>query len=211
MPTPKFDKLCIEFVKRIPDQLEDNTFVPGSGELPRSFLLSAEVIIDYINRSLQGFFNFHWTALQGNIQAFINLFPELQNLSDEEALASGVFIIADPYLDFFKIIGAFTNQNIFIKPKPEYLYTQFVAGKYRSYQATENDPAIINVENKLAVFPTDVATAFTFHYIRFPLDPTTGEVLIQNGDYDSPFSEQWHTAIVDFAYNLYLKETEQTQ
>jgi hypothetical protein len=212
MPTPKLDKLCIEFVKRIPDQLEpqDPPFTPGSGPLPRSFLLSADVIIDYVNRALQRLFNTHWTALNGNIQAFINLFPELQVISEEEDLVSGEFVIADPYLDFFKIIGAFTNEDVYIKPKDESLYTHFKAAKYRSYQATDTDPAVIVVQDKMAVFPPDVATKFTFHYIKYPLDPETGQVFIQDGDYDIPYTEQWHKAIVDVAYAMYLEETVQT-
>lgn len=210
MPTPKFDKLCIEFVKRLPDQLEDDTFTPGSGELPRAYNMSAETIIDYINRALQKFFNLNWVALQANVQAFVNMFPEMQRISEEETLTNGEFIVETPYLDFFKIIGGKTSGGVFIKPKAESLYLHYVTGKYKNYRATDEDPAIIQIPNKLAVFPSDTTNSFIFHYIKFPLDPETGEVFIQNGDYDSPFSEQWHKSIVDVAYGMYLEETVQS-
>jgi len=217
MPTPKFDKLCIELVKRIPDQLQDDTFVPGSGELPDAFLLKAEIIIDFINRALQTFFNLSWQKLEEKVQAFINTFPEMQKVSDEEALTAGIFEIEDPYLDFYKIIGAFITGDtiegrIYAKPKAENLYTHFLAGKYKSYQATVSDPAIIQVEKKLEVFPKDTSFAnINFHYIKLPLDPETGNPFIQDGDYDSPFAEQWHKEIVNIAYGLWLEEAAQTQ
>jgi len=207
--TPKFDKLCIEFVKRLPDQLEDIAFIPGTGALPRAYNMSAESIIDYINRALQSFFNLNWTAVKGDVQAFINLFPELQKVSNVETLTNDEFIIDNPYLDFFRIIAATTTEGILIKPKAESLYLHYKTGKYKNYRATLTDPVIIQIPEKLVLFPSGIAE-FIFHYIKLPLDPETGEVLEQNGDYDSPYSEQWHKSIVDLAYNMYLEETVQT-
>jgi|GEM_PF-1269438 len=216
MPTPKFDKICIEFLKRIPDQFTDPTFLPGDGDLPDGYLLKADKIIDYVNRGLQRFFNTMWQKVEGNVQAFINLMPEMQRVTEAVALTGGAYEVATPYLDFFRIIGGLThdpnNEEVrtYIKPKAESLYMHFLSGKYKSYQATASDPAIIQVENKLAVFPSNVSTHIIVHYIKLPLDPETGFVLTQNGDYDSPFTEQWHKEISDIAYTIWLEETVQT-
>ncbi len=217
MATPKFDKLCIDFVKRIPDQLTNATFTPGSGPLPNSYLLSSATIIDYINRAIQTFFNLSWQKVEGKASAFVNLFPEMQRTSNQETFTNGEFNIATPYLDFYKIIGGFTVVMINseeiktpIKPKAENLYLQYLSGKYKSYRATQRDPAIIQLENKLVVFPKQ-NTSVIFHYIKFPLDPTTGAALTQNGNYDNPFAEQWDKEIVNIAYTIWLEETAQTQ
>lgn len=217
MPTPKFDKLCIDFVKRIPDQLTDNTFTPGSGSLPNSYLLPSASIIDYINRALLTFFNLSWQKVEGKVSAFLNSFPEMQRISQETIFTNGEYEFAAPYLDIYKVIGGFTVKTInsveyrtFIKPKAENLYLQYLAGKYKSYQATEKDPAIFQLDDKLVVFPKET-TNVIFHYIKFPINPETGNPLIQNGNYDSPFSEQWHKEIVNIAYASWLEETMQTQ
>lgn len=209
MATPKLDQLCIDFVKRLPDQLVSSTFTPGSGPLPNAYNISATSIIDYVNRGLLEFFNVNWTALQGNIPAFINMFPELQSISNQENLINGTFNITSPYLDFFKIIGAKTSTGVLIKPKPNHLYLNYLTGKYKNYIATNTDPAIFQVGNKLIVFPNDTTNQFIFHYVKLPLSPATGTYLIQDGTYDSPFYEQWHKSIVDIAYSIYLAETVQ--
>ena len=64
----------------------------------------------------------------------------------------------------------------------------------------------------VAVAPSKEMYVFNvkIHYIKRPVDPTTGNSFNQAGDYDSPFYEHWNNAIVDIAYMKYLQETNQT-
>lgn len=210
--TPKLDQIAIEFVKRIPDQFQ-SVVVPGTDALPDAYNMSAVSIIDYVNRALGQLFNNFWQSSGGDIKTFTRIFPELIKLSGTVVLSSGEYIIASPYKDFYKIIGAVksADNNKYIKPKDDDLYTIYLSQEYEAYKPTEDDPAIIQVGQTLAVFPqTIVSNQIKFHYIRRPVDPTTGNALTQNGDYDSPFYPEWNNAIVDLAYLMYLKETNQT-
>ncbi len=99
-------------------------------------------------------------------------------------------------------------------------YHLAISEEYPEYIATDDNPAIIRVGNTLTIFPLDIDTGeppeapryqrIKFHYIGVPLDPTTGEFLIQNGDYDSPFFDHWNKSIADIAYLMFLQETNQT-
>lgn len=210
MATPKFDRLCVEFMKRIPDQTVE-LFEVGEEKLPNGYLLTSETIIDYVNRALMQLFNNYWQATAGDIVKFINVFPELVEMSGAVALNNGKYVIASPYKDFVRLIGAKTStSNKYIKPKDDNLYALYLSGEYQTFQPTLDNPVIIQVNNFLGVFPTNLSENINIHYIKAPIDPTTGNALIQNGNYDSPYYEHWNNAIVDLAYLKYLQETNDT-
>ncbi len=195
----------------MPDQFQ-STFIPGAGALPNGYSMKAEAIIDYINRGMQDLFGQYWQMLGKNVQDFIRLFPELVTpLSAAVPLVNGNYTIASPYKNFYKLIGAVKSTgNTFIKVKDEYLYTIYLSQEYDDLTPTEDNPAIIQVGQMLAVFPQNLTGQIKFHYIKVPLDPTTGGFLTQNGSEDSPFFDHWNKAIVDNAYLKYLEETNQT-
>jgi len=209
LATPKFDDMCIDFVKRIPDQFR-STFAAGSGVLPNANLMKAEAVVDYINRGMQDLFNQFWQSAGGDTKKFIKIFPELIGVSQAVDLASGNYTVASPYKDFYKLIGAVTSANKFIKVKDESLYTVYLSSEYDELVCTVDKPAIIQVNQLLACFPQSLTGKIKFHYIKVPISPTTGAFLAQNGTEDSPFFEHWHKAIVDSAYLRYLEETNQT-
>lgn len=212
MSTPRIDRLCADFLKRVPDEFQSE-FTPGTGQtMPKGHLLKAEVILDYVNRALQELFNNVWQSVNGNIDAFTSIMPEMVKFSDAVPLSSGNYTIADPYKDFYKLIGAVKSPgNDYIKVKPESKYTLYLSEEYSTvYTPTEDEPAIIQVNQLLAVFPQTLTGNIKFHYIKVPVKPSTGGYLEQNGSYDSPFFEHWHSAIVDIAYLKYLKETNDT-
>lgn len=207
MPTPKIDAMCVEFIKRIPDQLMED-FTIGVDDLPDGFNVTALTIVDYINRAMKDLFNLKWTAVEGDINKFINILPELVETSEEE---SPDYAIDAPYKNFHRLFGAITaDSGVYIKVRPETEYNLFKAGKYKRYQPTAEDPVIICIKDHLYVFPETIAEGILFTYIKKPVDPETGLAFVQNGDFDSPFSEDWNKEIVDIAYNLFLAETKQT-
>lgn len=208
--TPRLDSLCVNLLKRIPDVFR-SSFTPGSGALPNGNNIKAEAIIDYVNRGMQDLFNQYWQLSSGDIKKFIKIFPELVEFSGPVNLTNGNYIIASPYKNFYKLIGAVKDSdNKFIKVKDDHLYTVYLSEEYDEYLPTTDDPAIIQVSQMLAVFPQNLTGQINFHYIKAPLDPTTGRFLVQNGDEDSPFFDHWNKAICDFAYLKYLEETNQT-
>ncbi|MEM3091547.1 MAG: hypothetical protein QXD05_00215 [Candidatus Pacearchaeota archaeon] len=208
--TPKLDRMCIDFIKRIPDQLRSN-FTPGSGALPSSYLLDSKIIVDYINRGMQDLFGNFWKMCSGEINKFISIFPELVELSGSVSLQNGNYTITSPYRNFYKLIGAYrTADNIYFKVKDATQYTLYFTQKYDEYKVTVNNPVIIQVNQMLAVFPQTMTGQIKFQYIKVPLNPVTGEPLEQNGEYDSPFFEHWNKEIVDLAYLRFLQETNQT-
>jgi hypothetical protein len=210
MATPKFDRCCIELVKRIPDQFKV-PFVAGTGVMPDCYMIKAVNIIDYINRGMQELFNTYWKLVAGDVQRFIGIFPELNKLSAAVPLVNGNYVFSTPYMDFYKIVGAVTaTGNKFIKVKDEYLYTVYLSEEYNALKPDENNPAIIQVNKMLAVFPQSFTGQIKFHYIAVPLDPSTGGFIEQNGGTDSPFFDHWNKEIVDNAYLKYLEETNQT-
>lgn len=207
MPTPKIDVMCVEFIKRIPDQLQTD-FTIGTEALPDGFNLSALTIVDFINRGMINLFNIKWQLVEGDREKFISLMPELVGISEQ--VTSPEYTIESPYKDFHKLIGALKADGTYIKLRSETEYTLFKSAKYKRYQPSEEDPVIIYIQNKLAVFPDTINDGILFHYIKKPVDPETGLAFVQNGDNDSPFSEDWHKEIIDVAYALFLAETKQT-
>ena len=208
MPTPKIDALCLEFIKRIPDQLTTD-FTIGVDDLPDGYNVTALMIVDFVNRGMKALFEKYWTAVNGDTNAFIKLFPELVQTSEEEE--SPDYLIDAPHKDFHRLFGAITaDEGTYLKVRPETEYNLFKAGKYKRYQPTEDDPVIICIQDHLYVFPETITEGIIFTYIRKPVDPDTGLAFEQNGLNDSPFSEERHTEIVDLAYNLFLAETKQT-
>lgn len=224
MPTPKIDALCVEFIKRIPDQLQAN-FVIGTEALPDGYNITAVTIVDYVNRAMINLFNTKWQLTEGNKQKFISIFPEL--LGQSERVETPVYEIVSPYKDFHTLFSAIGTEVIddasgdesgeeytltnYFKIRSEIEYTLFKSGKYKRYEPTETDAVIIQIKNNLEVFPTSLVSGMVFFYIKKPIDPETGLAFVQNGDNDSPFREDWHKEIIDIAYSLFLAETKQTE
>jgi hypothetical protein len=212
MATPKFDQLCVEFVKRIPTEFK-TAFTPGGGALPDSYVLPKENIIDYINRALNKLFNQYWMASKGNAEMFIKIFPELAKYSAELTLSSGNYNIITPHLDFYKAIsGRTTTGNKFVKQWETTKYNIALTEKYDEYIATADNPALIQINRLVAFFPQSLGAAKVYiQYVALPISPTTGNYLTQNhATEDSPFFQHWNTQIVDLAYQMYLEESYET-
>jgi hypothetical protein len=214
MATLRLDSIAIEFIKRIPTTFK-NAFTAGSGAMPDSYFMPAVNIIDYINRGMQKLFNDSWQSAKGDQQAFSRLFPELVRYTIPVTFTNGLYAIANPFLDFKRIIGGVNPAgNIFIKIWDDTKLTVAVSGIYDAYTATSNNPAMIQMNNRLYLFPDFLSAAGTsgvnLHYIALPVDPSTGSALVQNGNYDSPFSSEWNSVIADYAEQLFLQDSYQT-
>lgn len=220
--TPILDSIAIEFVKRIPTTFK--TTFAGSAAMPDTYVLTAVQIVDFINRAMKKLFNDSWQSANGDPLKFSRLLPELVRYSDEIQLANGHYNIANPFLDFKRIIGGIVTgvledsvSSIFIKIWDDTKLTIALSGLYPEYIATSENPALIQMDKQLYLFPDAVyggtgimLNGIRLHYIALPVDPTTGSAIIQNGDYDCPFDSEWNTVIADYAYEMFLEESAQT-
>lgn len=225
MSTIKFDRVCENFVKRIPDSFQ-SAFTPGGGTMPASYILTAAQITDYVNRGLMKFFNDQWNSLYENAvksgisdpikiqDLFAGMFPELVEVTAAAlTLSSGNYTFANPYLHIFKVIGAYNNAttNVPLRIWKESAYPFAKTSKYAQYQASASNPALIQIKNQVCVFPQASTFGVFLIYLKYPLLPTTGGYLAQNGSVDSPFSEVWEDKIVQTIYELYLRDTYETE
>jgi hypothetical protein len=214
MATHKLDSIAIEFIKRIPTAFK-TAFTAGSGAMPDSYFMPSVNIIDYINRGMNKLFNDYWQSAKGDPLAFSRFFPELIKYTPPVTFTNGLLAIANPYLDFKRIIGGLISSgNIFIKIWDDTKLTIAVSGIYDAYTAAPGNPAMIQMNNRLYLFPDFLSEAGTngvnLHYIALPVDPSTGSALVQNGNYDSPFSSEWNSVIADYAEQLFLQDSYQT-
>jgi hypothetical protein len=215
MPTPKFDNIAIEFLKLVPDEFE-TAFTPGMA-MPNGFVLTKDQVVNYVNRALHKLFNDSWleTAKAGTPkkqkELFIGIFPELLRLSNTITLPY-VITTSELYRDIFKLFGANRNaDNLYIRIWEESRLTHAIAGKYLQFKATATNPAIIQTNQIIHIFPTTLTDKVVkIQYIRFPVDPTNGNFLTQNGDSDSPYFDYWNTRIAQIAFEIYLAESQQT-
>lgn len=215
MATLKWDRIADGFLKRIPDTFA-TAFTPGGGAMPAGNILTAAQITDYVNRGLLEFFDKVWAAVEGNAEKFGNIFPELIKISDAITLSSGNYTLATPYLDFHKIIGGMSVAvspavSVPIRIWNEKVYPFAKTEKYMQYQASASNPAMIQLDNVLNIFPQSSTFQIKIVYIRKPLLPTTGGFLTQNGTVDSPFAEHWEEKLIQSVYDIFLKETHETE
>lgn len=223
MATPKIDYLAISFLKRIPDTFK-STFTPGSGAMPDGYVLTADQIMTFLNQAMLQLFNMKWSesmALSGGseetaIKVFSRFLPGLVKFSatlDTDPDFQGVvYDIKTPHFDIFKIIGAIGKDNQYIKIWDPSKFSLVASEEYEEYTATEENPAAIQMDRRIFIFPSDLTNfEFKLQYIKLPINPETGDYFVQNGDYDSPFSEQWNEVLIQMAYDIYLSEAKETE
>ncbi len=207
MATLQFDNIAVDFVGRIPDQFQ-TAFTPGTEVMPASFVLTAAQISNFVNRALQKFFLDSWQLLNKRI---VEVFPELSKYSADLTLTAGNYTRVTPHLDLYKILGAVGQTNDkYIRPVLDDKYTLYLSGKYDEFIPTVDAPAIIQVNDLLAVFPQTFAELIKVNYVRTPVDPTTGIFIVQHTGADSPYFTHWNSSIADIAYQMYLTEAAET-
>ncbi|MGD8777742.1 MAG: hypothetical protein PVH88_02140 [Ignavibacteria bacterium] len=210
MATPKFDSICIEFMSRIADKFV-SSFTAGSGDMPEGIILENKKYIEsYINKSMFILFNNYWEAVKGDIQLFKQIFPELISVpTDVVEFDSGKYTIDNPYKNFFRLVGAITEDKKYITVTDVNKYTILISELYEEIDADESNPRIFQIgENKLEIFPDTIESAIII-YLKQPLNPEDGSFIEQNGNYDSPFNLQWNSKIAEIAEKLYKTDRQE--
>jgi hypothetical protein len=205
MATLKFDYILQEFSERIGNRL-DAAFTPGAGAFPDGNLLDKEDAIAIVNKALHKYHNDAWTAVKGDKEAFIKIFPELVRLTAAVTFTTGIYTVATPYLDFFALISGYKSATIPFRIEPEENLYLLQTNSYPRHAPTAAKPMVVPFASKVYVFPNSETTG-SLHYIAQPLIPPTGGFLEQNGSLgDSPFYNTRNTAIAAVAEELYWNE-----
>jgi hypothetical protein len=207
--TPKLDKIITAFCNRIGQSAVFTDSVLQDGDT-----LTALEVVSYINRAMFELFNKYWVLFQGDRGKFAALFPELiksRTIAVTNTDSKTKYVIANPNLDFFAFIDGITAQSLYIKRLPSEIYNTVLSGKHAYYSPTNGDPAIIELNDTLFMFPINfvgsgLSTNITINIIALPLNPADGSFLIQNGNYDSPYNNHWNDEIVRLAEELYKQD-----
>lgn len=205
MATPKFDRIVNEFTRR----LGDPASFDASGNLlgTSAGVLTSEEVVAYVNKALFKLINDAWIESEGNKNKFAAIFPELVSLRTI-AIPQGenTYNLADPNLDLFVIIDAFTgSDHAHVIDSSDHLLVKHSA--YPQYEADDYNPVVSYLGNTIYLFP-DYLTKLSpvnleIIIIKQPLNPNNGSLLVQNGIYDSPFNDQWTSKIAEIAEQLY--------
>lgn len=206
MATPLFDDVSIEFAKAIGDYIASMTAATEGNKL------TAAERNGIVNKALSELFRQTWQQVGGNAEAFIEIFPELLVERQITTSAGGTYTVANPNLDFNKIVDARKNTgSVFITALPKTLRQIVITSKHPHYVPSAAKPYVFEISKVLEFYPASEYNAQTVYisFIKVPVDPTTGAVLTQGGSYDSPFYAHWHRAIVEIAKQIYLDMSQQ--
>ncbi|OIO19440.1 MAG: hypothetical protein AUJ54_06630 [Ignavibacteria bacterium CG1_02_37_35] len=204
MATPKFDRISVEFSRRINDPV---AAADNAGKV-----LSADERTAYVNKALFKYQHDIWMQLGGDVKKFIQVFPELVVIRTVLIGASARYTIANPNLDFFALVsGKLATSGKYVNAAPKEKYQIFTSGFNPTFAPSTDYPQMVELSGTIYMFPTSiVSTNLEIAFISLPVNPTDGAFLTQAGAYDSPFYDLHNSAIVDIAEELYRIDTAQS-
>ncbi len=223
----KLERISVELAGRLNDKVTAGGVVITTGDQDGVILSAAQRML-FINRAMFKLFNEVWMGAnqkdsKNAKQIFVGVFPELVVTRDLTTLsATSTYDIATPNLDYFQLLeatinpaGASAMQAEFL---PSYLYLTAKYGRTTQIKGTTSIPMIVEANGTIYFLPDDVAfqsKPAKLTFIRQPLDKTQGCFLsMTNGSSggnteDSPFGNQWNTAIVDRAEILFRMDAKE--
>lgn len=211
MATRKLNLVYDGFIKGIGDRWETAFDPMVDANIPDSNLMTKEVITNYVNRALWQLFDSIWLQVRGDKEKFISIFPELLKTTAAISVDDAGYTIASPYLDLHTLYDAYGSNNSYMVVLPENLFTTVKSGNNRSYIGSTTKPIVIKVANKIYTFPTPETNRNVYAlYISSPVNPTTGQPLEQNGDYDINFAYHWIDKLCQIAIDLYKQASQET-
>ncbi len=213
MATPKFDRISVEFSRRVAD--------PVAAAATNGTVLSADARTTYVNKALHKLFNDVWGLVQADVQKFLNMFPELAKHASATFNTTGQIIMgnnhtywdkASPHMDLYKLITVVdTTNSLLVKLQKETLYGRILNDELPQFTGSATNPIGVLIGDRLSVFnASQTALALLITYIQLPNNPTDGSFLTQNGSYDSPYSDHWNSKIAMIAEQMFKIDTQQT-
>lgn len=178
-----------EFSKRIHD--------------PDNIAVSITEKMSYLNKAMFQFLNDNWTAVNGDKDKFIRIFPELVKPISISLDSNSSYPITSPNFDYFALHSGSLNGN-FISVVSADKFAIIKSGKNKYFTGSHTRPIMVEVNRIINVFPKfSTGQTAELLIIKQPLNPTNGNFLTHDGNYDSPFTPQWNSKIVSIAEQLY--------
>lgn len=207
MATLKMDLIAVEFLKRAKGEFK-TSFTPGGGAMPAADFLTAEQIISYVNKALQSFFAAAWVKAGSSASLFSQALPELVVVRIVTLDVNSQYTIASPNLDYQTLVSAFVNGKLALIEGSD-MKQEVQSGRIPQFAGSAEEPIVIEADNVITAYPTGIflSKIGVLNFIKQPIDPTTGELLTQNGSFDSPFKEIWLNDIAEIAFNFYLADS----
>lgn len=205
MPSPNFDKIQIYFSQKIGDPVSTaSTTKPTSNT-------TKETRNIYINRAMMKLFNDVWLQVQGNVEKFIEIFPELYKIMPMTTDSSGkVAALPSSYANYFvSIEGEKNTGNERIKFVEKVLYQTVKNSQNKQYLPSATNLFGFEISKAFEFYP---ASEFNAQDIRvaiviMPLT-TSGGQFSDNGSEDIPFSAHWHEMISELALQIWKEDNQ---
>jgi len=212
MATPKFDRILQEFHLRIGDPISIL-----NGIATASKILTVSESCGYVNKAMFSFFETNWDSVGGDKQKFIEIFPELLVVTSSittstttySATTIQQYTASNPNLDIYRHYGVTTGSQ-YIRIWPKQYVDVAITQKNTHFNVVPPDKAAVEIGTRLLFFPTGSTEmpGMGLTYIRQPLDNTTGALLQQNGNVDSPFDTRWTTKLAEIAASIYTQDAQ---
>lgn len=195
MPSPNFDRICVELSRRIGDPVT-------TASSTASKVLTAAERDAYVNKAMHKLVGDIWLGLGGDEKKFIEIFPELYDEISGNTAANGTFDTTSSYGDFFKLIDGYKGST-YIKTIPKYLANIVKLGINAMYVPSATNYFMYEKESVIYFLP---ATEFNVQAVNisYVKKPTKSDgSFYSNGDTsDIPFYPHWNSKIAEIAEEL---------
>ena len=218
--TPKLDRIITEFGRRI----NQHVTYDGSDDIEdvSGGMLGVDYVA-YVNKAMFKLFNDFWLQVGADKDAFVEVFPELHAEASASVLtdASGrtylgqdytFYDIANPLLHMFRLTGMLNiTDDVRVKIYPDKMYGKLLEKSVSQHMPSATNQISVQIGTRVFLFcGVKTQKSLLLYFIRLPLNPTDGAFLLQNGSYDSPFTDQWNSKIAEIAEQLYRTDTQET-
>jgi hypothetical protein len=205
MPSPRFDALNVYFSKKIGDPVASAaTTTPTSG-------LTDDERDVYLNRAMMKLFNMKWNEVLGDVEKFIQLFPELYIPMPLTANSGGVVAPGLPsgYLNYKRPVEGYLPSGTRIKFVENILYPTVRNSKHKHYLPSTTNLFGFEIGGNFEFFPKAPfnSQTFTIMIIKLPLQ-STGAVFTNGGAEDIPFYPDWDELIVETALQIWREDNQ---
>lgn len=204
MASPLIDEISVALSRRIGDAVAAST---DDGQT-----LTANERMSYVNKAMFKLFDEIVQMSQGNGDVMVAMYPELLSTPVALSLSGGNYTVssgAANIKDIWKPYQCYISAtNIYIKVLEPKYYTVLIAGIPNDLDVSSTNPVVIFVNGALRFFP--LSSTFTPYviYIRKPLNPATGGLLVQNGTYDHSFGYQAQERLIEYTEAIYKAEAQ---
>ncbi|MGV8131550.1 MAG: hypothetical protein ACP5N7_05625 [Candidatus Pacearchaeota archaeon] len=205
MPSPKFDKLQVYFSQKIGDPVSTaSTTTPTSNT-------TKETRDIYINRAMMKLFNDTWVQSQGNVEKFIEIFPELYKIMEVTTNSSGIVTsLPAGFSNYFVTIeGERDTDKLRVKFVEKVLYQTVKNNENKQYLPSATNLFGFEISKQFKFFPATEFNAkkVNLAIIIMPLT-TAGAAFVNGGTEDIPFTDHWYELITELALQIWKEDNQ---